>query len=455
MNDEQDRDFRRLCREMRAWPEELAARLKGAPPVGLHFFVWRELTQPTLCCGPGDPLPLEEPIWKDFQAKNEGCVEQAIGGAEKWGRFSYTCFGVPLDHTGCFRFFGQVSREELDRIVGIIMEVLKNADDTISKYLQLPVEPWRRWRFHRELRQPPDGRCPIGQERLLSLISLATGYDYDDIEILVQDEGDESFDHDFEPFDQEFLKEPWDGVRSAVDVYSCQDFVAAFTQAVNKWITEEIELGVPEEDEAEAESEDKASDLPKRPSPAADDAPIVKSITVKMQNGGLVLTSLGRRPVSVPPELEFLFAPFLANIANKNPGKIVGWSVLHQLIGENDADSGKASDDLRGKLFDMRKLLKELGQPPDRGLWIKPKKASKGCCLNTECNWWADKDVEEEYIEHLSRRTTDPKPLEQNSPDKAVVVVEDWDGTRVETVHKLPARSEQSKLRRHDDDKDQ
>ena len=335
MNDEQDREFRELCREMRAWPAELATRLKDAPPIGLHFFIWRELTQPTWCCGPDDPRPLEEPLWSAFRSANEGRVEQAIGGAEKWGRFSYPCWGVPLDHTGCFRFFGQVSREELDRIVGIIMEVLKNADDTISKYLQLPVEARRKWKFRHELRQHPDGRCLIGQERLLSLIARTTGYDNDDIEILVQDEGDQSLGHDFEPLDQEFLHEPWDGVRPAIDVYALQDFVAAFTQAVNKWITEEIELGVqdedeaeaelPEEDEAEAETEDKPSDLPKRPSPVIDDTFIVKSITVRVLNGGLVFTTRGRRPVSVPPELEMLFAPFVSNIANGNPLKVVQW----------------------------------------------------------------------------------------------------------------------------------
>ena len=415
MNDEQEREYRALCREMRAWPAELAARLGNAPPIGLHFFIRRELTQPS--CYAMDTRPLEEPLWDRFQAANKDRVVQAKGGREKWDK-------LPGD-MGRFRFFGQVSHEELERIAGIIMEVLKNADDTISKCQQLPVEPWRAWKFGGQVLNHPFGHRLTEQHRLLGLISLATGYDYDGIELLVQeDEYDWPLDT-FTPYDQEFVHEPWDGVRIAVDAYALQDFVAAFTQAVNKWITEEIELGVSKEDAAEAElpeedeaeSEDKPSDLPKRPSPTADDAPIVKSITARMLNGGLVFTTRGRRPVSVPPELEMLFSPFLSNIANGNPGRVVQWVELHKFLGKPVNNPTKASYKSQHALGAMRDVLAQLGQPPDRKLWIGPVKASKGCRLNVECNWWADKAVLDEYTEHL-RGLTDPKDMERNTSDR-------------------------------------
>jgi hypothetical protein len=331
-------------------------------------------------------------------------------------------------------FFGQVSREELDRIVGIIMEVLKNANETISNYQQLPVEPWRAWKYRREVGVHPHGHRLTDCYRLLGLISLATGHDYDDIDILVQEDDPQSGDK-VTPYEQEFVHEPFDGVRIAVDVYVLQNFVAAFAQAVNKWITEEIEVGVREEDEAEVENE--PSDLRKRPTPAPDDTPIVNSITIKILNGGLVLSTRGRRPVSIPPELEALFAPFISNIANGNPGKVVHWVDLHKFLGKPVVDPTKASYKLQHALRAMRDVLAKLGQPPDRKLWIGPAKASKGCRLNVECNWWADKAVLEEYVEHL-RGPTDPKVLERNTPD---------------TDHRLPAKPwHPHKGRKSDDD---
>ncbi len=37
MSDVHDREFLEFCRQMRAWPEQLAARLKDFPKIGLHF----------------------------------------------------------------------------------------------------------------------------------------------------------------------------------------------------------------------------------------------------------------------------------------------------------------------------------------------------------------------------------------------------------------------------------
>jgi hypothetical protein len=92
------KEYRKLCEKMRAWPAELAARLKDAPPIGLHFFVWRELTQPEDFsfveqdenfdflreAGHLIRRRMDVPSWDEFQAANEGRVAQAIGGWEKW-----------------------------------------------------------------------------------------------------------------------------------------------------------------------------------------------------------------------------------------------------------------------------------------------------------------------------------------------------------------------------------
>ena len=420
MNNAQEQQFRTLCREMRQWTAELTARLANMPPIGLHFFIWRELTQPTWSCGYDEHnRPLEEPSWHKFQEANEGRVAQAIGGSEKWGELPW---GM-----GRFRFFGRADAEELAKSVGTIMELLKNADETLTKYQQLPVPMDRRWKVHRGVRVHPMGHRLSKQHRLLSLVSLSKGYDYDDAEIFIQ-EDEWPFDKQFTPYDQEFIHEPWDGVRIPTDVYVVQDFAAAFTQAVNTWITEEIELGTQEQDEPEWED-----DIPES-QPASEAAlPIVKSITVKMGNEGLVLHAGKRRPVSIPPELAIIFSPFVANIADNNPGRVVEWNLLHQCIGDMDADGGKANLKLRRAMVKLRIMLLKLGQPPDRGLWIIPRKSSKGCHLNTECNWWASKAVVAEYIEHF-RRTTDPKTLEENTPDKD---------------HKLPAQSWHPHNRRH------
>ena len=51
MSDSATQVYLELCREMREWPKKLAVLLKDAPPIGLHFFVWRSLPTPgTLSC---------------------------------------------------------------------------------------------------------------------------------------------------------------------------------------------------------------------------------------------------------------------------------------------------------------------------------------------------------------------------------------------------------------------
>ena len=216
---------------MRAWPSKLAALLKDVPPIGLHFFIWRELTYPEYYRLYYEDYPtkwvVEEPSWDKLQSANEGRAEQAIGGAEKWDKRP----GV----MGRFRLFGKVSREELDRIVGVIAEVLKNADETIGKYQQLPVEPWRNWKVRREARDRYEHG--LTEYRLLGLIGLSQGYEYDDIEILVQAEDSDRFI----PCEQEFIHEPWDGVRIGSDIYVLRDFVRSFAWAVKRWVPDGIE----------------------------------------------------------------------------------------------------------------------------------------------------------------------------------------------------------------------
>ena len=91
------KEYGRLCGKLQAWPAELAARLGKVPPIGLQFFIWRELTQPEYYRLYNEDRPrVEEPSWDKFQAANEGRVAQAIGGAEKWenlpGDMGRVCF---------------------------------------------------------------------------------------------------------------------------------------------------------------------------------------------------------------------------------------------------------------------------------------------------------------------------------------------------------------------------
>ncbi len=237
-------EYRRLCQEMRAWPADLAARLGNAPPIGLHFFVWRELTQPedfsflkldedfNFLDGDGGLIRrrMEEPSWDEFQEANENCVAQAIGGWEKW-------FKLPGD-MGRVRFFGRGNVEDADKWLAEIRGILKKADETISAYLVYPGPSILAWRFYKGIRDYYG--CGSDEYfRLLGLISLSQGYDYDDVAILARDENNWPT-RGFEPFDQEFIHRPTNGVRLPVDVYAVQDFAAAFAEAVNEWVPEEL-----------------------------------------------------------------------------------------------------------------------------------------------------------------------------------------------------------------------
>ena len=99
---------------------------------------------------------------------------------------------------GRFRFFGQVSHEELDRS--------RASSWRFSRTRTTPSVSINNSLSNRGGRGSLAGRClnhPHGhrlteQHRLLGLISLATGYDYDNVEILVQeDEYDWPFDKFF------------------------------------------------------------------------------------------------------------------------------------------------------------------------------------------------------------------------------------------------------------------
>ena len=226
---------------MRTWPAELAARLGNAPPIGLHFFVWRNLPSPRTSAslkldedfnfldGEGVLIRcrMEEPSWDEFQEANEGRVAQAIGGWENMGQ-------VAWGH-GPFPFLWARNLSETCRQ---IRDILKKADETISAYLCLPGPSILAWRFYKGIRDYYG--CGSDEYfRLLGLISLSQGYDYDDIAILARDENNWPT-RGFEPFDQAFIHEPTNGVRFPIDVYAVQDFVAAFKEAVNEWVPEEL-----------------------------------------------------------------------------------------------------------------------------------------------------------------------------------------------------------------------
>jgi hypothetical protein len=298
-----------------------------------------------------------------------------------------------------------------------IVDVLKEADKTITKYQQLlPIIPeFLLWKVY-EATNHPYGHRLTGHYRLLSLISLAKGYDYDDIDILVQeDEYDWPFDK-FTPYDQEFVHEPFDGVRIATDVYAIQDFVGSFARAVNGWITEEMELGIQEE--ADSELDDEFSDLGEPISPKQPAVPVIKTIIIKMDKDEPLLHARGRPPLSLPRKLLWFFTPFLKNVADNHPERFVQWPDLYDSLGQTDEDRTKASKKVRNALRDLRKAVNELGRPPDGGLWIVTKKARKGCRLNISCDWRADKAVKSEYGTHGLRGLTDPGTMEENTPDR-------------------------------------
>lgn len=231
MNAEQQQEYRELCQEMRAWPAELAARLKDAPPIGLHFFIWRELTHPEYYRLYYEAYPakwvVEEPSWDKLQAANEGRVAQAISGWEKWDK---------LPSGGRICFFGRGNFEDADKWLAEIKDVLKKAEETITKYQQLSI-PSHLWWKAQAFSVCPHGNRPKEWFRLLSLIGLATGCEYDDHEILIQEDDSDTFT----PCEQEFIHEPWDGVRIGTDIYVLQDFVHSFAGAVKMWIPDGLE----------------------------------------------------------------------------------------------------------------------------------------------------------------------------------------------------------------------
>jgi len=216
---------------MRAWPARLAARLKNAPPIGLQFFVWRELTQPGYFSLWDEERPrVEEPVWSHFQKANEGRLAEAIRGWERWGQLT--------GDIGRFRFFGYGNPAGVDESLREIRVVLSEVDATITEYQQLPVEPWRQWQFGNQIRVHPHGHRLTDWLRAFGQVSLSVGYNYEDgHKVLVQEEGADKFT----AYDEEFIHEPWDGVRIAVDVYALQDFSAGFARAVKRWVPEGLE----------------------------------------------------------------------------------------------------------------------------------------------------------------------------------------------------------------------
>jgi hypothetical protein len=233
--------YGKLCRDMRNWPAKLAAHLGDAPRIGLHFFVWRELSQPEdfsfvkvdedfnfLDEGGGlIRRRMENPSWDEFQAANEGRVDKEVGEWEEWDK-------LPGD-MGRIRFFGLGTRPDLRPI----RDILKKADETISAYLCLPGPSILAWRFYKGIRDCY-GCGSDEYYRLLGLIALSQGYDYDDTEILVKEVDNWPSADQLLPFDQGFVHRP-DGIRFPIDVYAIQDFVAAFKEAVNEWVPEELD----------------------------------------------------------------------------------------------------------------------------------------------------------------------------------------------------------------------
>ena len=134
--------------------------------------------------------------------------------------------GEPTWGYGACLLFGQVSRGELDKIAKHIMEVLTDADDVIAIYKDSlcrmgGIPRFLQWRFGGEVRVDPHRDRLTPAYRLLSLICLTKGGQYDDIEILVQ-EDEWPFENKWTPYDQEFIHEPWDGVRIGADVSLCR-----------------------------------------------------------------------------------------------------------------------------------------------------------------------------------------------------------------------------------------
>lgn len=232
MNDDQAREYRTLCREMRACPATLAVLLENTPPIGVHYFCERDYPPDY-----ADAHPFGEPTkdyWERFIEANKGIVAQALGGWEKWETLP--------DDKGCVRFFGKGYPQDSDKIekgLEKIKQISSTVNGLLAQYQQLPVPTFQQWSL-----------MSLGRAPYYGLVGAVCGTfyadDYDNIDVMVEQE--DMFNgrlvKRYIPTIQANLHEGC--YESPIDMYAVQDFVAVFAKAMKRWVPDGIETAIEE-----------------------------------------------------------------------------------------------------------------------------------------------------------------------------------------------------------------
>ena len=386
MDDEQDREYRALCREMRQLPAELAALLKDASPISLHYYVVRELFNPW-------PITVKsflQPDWGKFKNANDGRAAQAIGGWEEWERLP--------DYSGYLRFFGRGNQQDLEKIRTTIGKATK----VLKRYLELPVPSIQQWKLNLDARFPSSTEFspPLPEYyRLLECLCRRHEWDFDsDVDIVVNVDGR-----------QEPLHANWgtNEVELAnIDFYALQDFAVSFAEAVAAWLPEGLELGVVEEEDSDTDA-----DVYEPAPPVKTAAPVIESITVKKGMESYCLEADDGRMFSIPPgDCQWIMLILIKPIAHNLPDDFVDWAQLNAQVGGKPIRT-RASDNLRTAYFRLNKRLAEWGRPPDGKPWITVERG-RGARLNAECKWQVAKGLKRE----LGRMTNSVSVTKQIDP---------------------------------------
>ena len=260
-----------------------------------------------------------------------------------------------------------------------IIETLEQASVTITHYQcfyrLLSDRPNLQWAVGHET-QTSLAFCPaMGSPYLLAAMGIR-GLDYDEIDIFAQDDL-----HDFEPFDEEFIHEPWDGVRIAVDAYALQDFVSAFAYVVQSWVPDDAKV-----EGVEKGGNEVAARQPVLQTTTA--ASVVQSVMVRKGIESICFEADDGRKISIlPGDGEWIIRFLLSPLARDLTDNCISWNNLNALMGEK-MSRNRAADNLKSAYFRLNRRLKKWGQPPAGDplgdSWIVVQRGW-GARLNSQC----------------------------------------------------------------------